>query len=439
LKKTHHGERRRRRWCGTSPGILRTLGTAIVVIATALIRVPLRAQAPQTAETIQKVRTYVSQWQQALSSLVAEELYTQRLHVRLGSTFGSSKTLQLKSDVLLIRSQNHWIGFRDVGGVDGQTIEGRSRRLEELFLKHPFADAVLQARQINDESARYNLGSLYRNFNVPTTALQILEPEREGRVEFTLERSDVIEGQPASVLSFREKMPPTIIFDSGARKAVYTHGRLWVIQSTGQILATELQWRLIRGGVRLDAVVNVSYHPDTKSGIWVPWKMTEKYETQKESLDCAHAYNPRRGIAAAGMIGERECRTIRRPEHVHAPAELGQPYRRAAGDAQPEHMVVFPVGLFPADTCRTAWSVTGVSGPGKRARRWLMRTIGQTACNREGEKQDRAHQASNRIKFSRSFSLAISSGVLPSSFLMVFRAPRDSNNSVAGTISWLTE
>jgi hypothetical protein len=267
-----------------------TRAVLTALVATMLVPSAPAGQ-PQTKDIVHTARAYVAEWQNALSSIVAEELYTQRLRVRFG---GLSQTLRLRSDLLLLRSQDHWFGFRDIAEVDGRPIAERTRRLEELFITHPLSEAVAQAKRISDEGARYNLGTVSRNFNVPTTALQILEAERDDRVEFKVERAEQMQNQTAAVLSFRERKPPTLIFDEGAGHPLFTHGRLWLDPVTGRILATEVRWRLAssHGPVHiLDGTVSVSYHPDPKTGIWVPQKMTEKYESDRELLDCEATYS----------------------------------------------------------------------------------------------------------------------------------------------------
>ena len=41
-----------------------------------------------------------------------------------------------------------------------------------------------QIVRINEESARYNIGNIYRNFNTPALALMFLEPEVQPRFKF---------------------------------------------------------------------------------------------------------------------------------------------------------------------------------------------------------------------------------------------------------------
>jgi hypothetical protein len=198
----------------------------------------------------------------------------------------------MRSDILLVRVRNQWVGFRDIAEVNGRPIAGRTQRLEDLFVTHPLPEALRQAERISDEGARYNLGSVYRNFNVPTTALQILEPERTARVDFRVDGDQQKNGRPAIVLTFQEREPPTLILDKGARQYVFSRGKLWAEPATGRILATEMRWRLTasRDAIDMNAAVTVAYRPDPKTGVWVPEEMTEKYETAYELLDCHAVY-----------------------------------------------------------------------------------------------------------------------------------------------------
>jgi hypothetical protein len=233
-------------------------------------------------------RAYVERWQQDLSGVVAEETYVQHLEQR----FGSTATLRLRSDVLLVRVRDLWVGFRDIAEIDGRPIAGRSKRLEDLFLKNPLSEALDQARRISDEGSRYNLGHVYRNFNVPTTTLRVLDANRAARVKFSLDGKADRGGQPAIVLSYKESEAPTIVLTTN-RQFVFTHGRLWIDPATGRVLATEMKWRLSppRDVGDLSATITVSYRPDAASGIWVPGAMKETYETAEEIIDCEATYN----------------------------------------------------------------------------------------------------------------------------------------------------
>ena len=255
----------------------------VAVLAVAALTAGSGAVRPDSVDAVlERARAYVAQWQEQLSGLVSEEQYVQHLEVR----FGNTATRRLRSDFLLVKVQRLWVGFRDIGEVDGRPIEGRGHRLEDLFLNHPLPEAIRQARRISDEGARYNLGRVYQNFNVPTTALRILELDRAASIRFRLEPQTTVDGQAAAVIAFEEKETPTLILLDDARRYVFSRGRSRSNPSNGRILATELRWQLSasRDGIDMTAQVDVTYRQDAKVGVSVPREMTDKYETSGNSL-----------------------------------------------------------------------------------------------------------------------------------------------------------
>jgi hypothetical protein len=74
-----------------------------------------------------------------------------------------------------------WFAFRDVIDVDGQPVKERDRRLATLFFEKPSGKLLKRALK---ESARYNLGTIRRNFNVPMVALQFLGADVASRFGF---------------------------------------------------------------------------------------------------------------------------------------------------------------------------------------------------------------------------------------------------------------
>jgi hypothetical protein len=62
-----------------------------------------------------------------------------------------------------------------------------------------------------DESARYNVGSLQRNINVPTMALTFLRGPNQARAKFQVTGHERVGNVEAVILSFEEFAVPTII------------------------------------------------------------------------------------------------------------------------------------------------------------------------------------------------------------------------------------
>jgi hypothetical protein len=168
-------------------------------------------------------------------------------------------------------AQDDWVAFRDVFEVDGRTVRDRDTRLQKLFLDAP-ASAVSQSRRIVDESARYNIGSLQRNINVPTMALTYLRPVNQPRSVFKVTGRQDVEGVNAAVLSFAEKSRPTIVRSSA--KDLPATGRFWIDPETGRVLRTEMS--VVADGS--STKISVTYGPAPKLTMWVPVLMKEDYE-----------------------------------------------------------------------------------------------------------------------------------------------------------------
>ena len=91
----------------------------------------------------------------------------------------------LQSDLLLVRAPagDRWMEFRDVFEVDGKPVRDRAERLEKLFLQ-PSASTQRQVEDITAASARYNIGGVNRNVNLPVLALTVLEPQNRAWFSF---------------------------------------------------------------------------------------------------------------------------------------------------------------------------------------------------------------------------------------------------------------
>src|SRR5581483_10523879 len=124
---------------------------------------------------------YVAAYQQRFVGVVAEETYRQTVALRSGYDARgfareTNQRRDLKSDVLLVRapSGDEWLQFRDVFEVDGKPVRDRDDRMVQLFLK-PQAPVQTQIDAITNASARYNIGGVTRNLNIPVLALMVLD------------------------------------------------------------------------------------------------------------------------------------------------------------------------------------------------------------------------------------------------------------------------
>ena len=118
---------------------------------------------------------------------------------------------RLGSDILLLRlPSGGFYGFRDVAQVDGREVAERGERIRRLFLddgKDPN-----ETRGLIEESARFNIGDIERDFNLPTLILPLLLSDTGGieRLELASIR-DETEDDGTCAVSFRETRGPYLV------------------------------------------------------------------------------------------------------------------------------------------------------------------------------------------------------------------------------------
>lgn len=140
-------------------------------------------------------------YQEALTSLVADECYVQTLRRRRGG----GQRREFASEVVMVHggAQSEWIMLRDVLSVDGRLIRNRKERVLGL-LRSAAPDALAAARRIAEEGAPFNIGRLTRTFNVPDMALSVLRPEHAPRIRHDSLRSQSMDGVRHFVSRFQE-------------------------------------------------------------------------------------------------------------------------------------------------------------------------------------------------------------------------------------------
>jgi hypothetical protein len=292
----------------------RMLLTAVCSLAVALPVV--RAQSPQQPtldEVLRRMSQYVVAFGAQASMFVGTETYTQR--VEAGGFPITPRHLVSEFAIIKARSGNNWVGYRDVVQVNEKVVVDRQDRLLRLLS----ADSVevAQLRQIDDESARYNIGPISRNFNVPTTALFFFDPATIGRFSFEPKGTKELNRVVTWELEFRETVRPTLVRTRAGRD-VPCRGLVWVVPGDGTIVRTHLELRNFSDDQRTPtaqparpqgsidtyvpgvgtvstaapalapastdarmeslAVIEVTYRLEQRFGAWLPVKMSETYE-----------------------------------------------------------------------------------------------------------------------------------------------------------------
>jgi hypothetical protein len=288
---------------------------------------------------------YVVQYGEELSLIIGVEHYSQWL---TSSDFRHPVMRTLVSEFALVRIPDDWLGFRDVFEVDGTAVHDRQGRLQKLLLDRSQA-GLDGGRRIADESARYNMGAIQRNFNVPTTALFFLHPRNQARFEYKRDGEDALDGQPVWKVRYREKKRPSIIRTSAGRDMPVS-GTFWVDPATGRVLKTHMEIKsatsvtsgektgsldremgtsiasagpgvivertltndLAARRVPSSASITVTYKRNDRLALLVPVEMRETYEgawahpgTQKEALttiNCRATYDAFKRFETSGRV-----------------------------------------------------------------------------------------------------------------------------------------
>jgi hypothetical protein len=258
----------------------------LVVVAQAPLP-PTANHQPSTslAELLDRASRYVDSFQSSFGSVVAEERYEQALRRAAGANSttvqrgggGPTQTV-LVSDFLLVQVPGEgWLPFRDVFERDGTQLRDRQERLSSLFLTNSSRSAMEQARAIMNESARYNIGNVSRNINVPTLPLPFLLAQHRQRFSFKAGKRD---DESGTVIEFKETGRPTFVSTTGGRD-LPVNGRFWVDERTGTVLKTELH----AVDTSVEAHIVVTYELDAAIGLRVPVRMEERYRRARDPFE----------------------------------------------------------------------------------------------------------------------------------------------------------
>jgi VWFA-related protein len=274
---------------------------------TAATPVTVTLATPEVEAAVVRARQYAAAYETALSGLVAEERYVQRSYtyqkvvstapVSVGRARPAGQQRdtfewvldaerETKSDYLLVKAPGgeRWLPFRDVFEVDGKKVREREERLQQLFLKAP-ATAVDRAAEISAEAARYNIGFVQRNVNLPTLALRFLDPRYNARALFRKNGEAVVAGAKTWELAFSERGGPTLV--QGPSGDAPAEGAFWIEPEEGRVVRSRVRHQV--GSATVE--VTVTYRPDAKTpGTWVPAEMREVYEGGGRRLECVATY-----------------------------------------------------------------------------------------------------------------------------------------------------
>jgi len=251
----------------------------------ALPRPVVARQAPTVDALLDRAGAYLAEYEAGFAGVVSEEHYTQNLVRSVGTNITARRSRSLVSDVIVLNAGgDSWTVFRDVFEVDAQPVRDRDARLQKLFVDTP-GQALVQAQKFMDESARYNLGAIQRNINVPTMALTFLRGPNQARSRFRVSGREKVQNVQTTILSFTEFVSPTVI-RSGSQDLPAT-GRFWVDAETGRVVKSELSVKTKVSTTK----ITVTYAPAATLTVWAPANMKEDYTKGNERVTAEAKYS----------------------------------------------------------------------------------------------------------------------------------------------------
>jgi hypothetical protein len=258
-----------------------TLVAALLLIASnAMPRVV--SDEPSLKEVVRRMGAYVQSYGERTSIVVATERYTQDFRAIGPNGSGDHRETVADFAIVRIEGRGGWIGFRDVIEVDGASLNNRKERL--LHVLTTASGTIDEARRLSNESARFNIGPVFRDFNVPTSVLFFFIPRNLDRFKFS-RRSVAADG--IWEIAFRETERPTLV-RTPAGASVPSEGSLWVEAATGTVVRTQVRMKDFgtptsdrpRGSGA--AEIDVTYQLVRALGMWLPDRMIETYEVGPE-------------------------------------------------------------------------------------------------------------------------------------------------------------
>ncbi len=250
----------------------------------------LFAQPADLERVLALTSQYLLAYEKELTAVVAEEQYDQWVDAGRNSAATSTGRMRdrpaeygptkrsLVSDFLMIRwpGEAAWFGFRDVLSVDGKPVRDREQRLLRLFAEGA-KDVLTRADLIAAESARYNIGGVARNINVPTQALDFLHPRHRSRFQFRKSAEETLEGTTTWRVEFEERERPYLI-GTPSGGSVQAKGFVWIDPLDGSLLQTQLNLSVAESRQILRTRITVIFRHDPALGLRVPAELQETHE-----------------------------------------------------------------------------------------------------------------------------------------------------------------
>ncbi len=265
----------------------------VPVLLGGLAPVPSQAPDVSTRAVVAAAARYIADYQRELTSVLADERYTQEILAQVPRDDEMPRTRALQSEVFFMfePASRQWMAIRDVLEVDGQPLLDRPDLHEALRT----LSAAEVAATFKGYNSRFNIGRTFRNFNEPTVSLLVLDEHHRRRFSFDRRNVEREGGDLLVTLEFREKDPPTLIFDP-KRGRVFSRGELLVEAGTGRVRRAVLT-AAVRG---IQVKLTTEYRSEPRLKIWVPASFLEHYEAGMRPAGEFAPFRPQVSTDAAG-------------------------------------------------------------------------------------------------------------------------------------------
>jgi hypothetical protein len=232
------------------------------------------AAGPDLQTLLEMASVYQARFVGDFEIVVAEEVYVQEM-----STPRRKRTI--KSDYLFVKYPDvvGLMALRDPFEVDGKAVRDAASadRMMKLFAS-PVSNAILRARALAEEGARYNLLDI-GTLNNPVLTMAFLQPNYRRRFRWNSAGIEKDLGPTIRTVRFEEFQVPSIL-KMGANQDMLSRGLIWIDEQNGRVMKTRLQ----AGPFRIPPEIVTTYRHDDGLGIDVPAEMKDWYPDRQGEI-----------------------------------------------------------------------------------------------------------------------------------------------------------
>jgi hypothetical protein len=168
-----------------------------------------------------------------------------------------------------------WMDFRDVTRVDGKALSDRDGRLSKLLVGE--GEWTLErAREIVNDGARFNIGTVERSVNTPGVPLLVLHPLNQRRFVYSKAGEEPVDKVRAWKIAYAEQAMPRLVGGTGGGCGLT--GVAWVEPASGDVLRVVLE---CGDPTTTLSRITVSYRLDARLGLRLPAEMLERPESNE--------------------------------------------------------------------------------------------------------------------------------------------------------------